>query len=115
MKYKISNQSLRSWFDTLSDEEKVEFLGGYLEKVSNLEELIAERTSLISARNKLMESFDEDILSLTQEIETLCQHDYDEPRLLFNDDDGYSRRKITYTYEHICKVCGKRETYEKVS
>lgn len=115
MKYTISNQALRSWFDTLSDEEKVEFLGGYLEKVSNLEELIQERASLISVRNQLVESFDEDILHFTDEIEALCQHDYDSPRLLYNDDDGYSRRKITYTYEHICKVCGKRETYEKVS
>lgn len=80
-----------------------------------------ELDDLLDKRNKLQEwlkstiaNYTADIVEITDQIESICEHKFTET-FLYNDDDGWSRGSITYTYEKRCSVCGKTEIYERKS
>lgn len=103
-----------AFFASLDPSEAIGIAKTYGLKQNELSTLIDKRSDLILELNTINHNYSAEISQLTEEIENMCEHKFEE-RLLYDDDDGWSRKRITYTYELKCSCCGytKQEDRKK--
>ena len=104
MEFKQHEDAL-AFFASLDPSEAISIAKTYGLKQNELSALIDKRTELQAEIAQIMHQYDVQISGITEEIENLCEHEFDR-RFLYDDDDGWSRRDVTYTYQLTCKCCG---------